>query len=266
MQKILLLSDIHMGSYWGPIPEDTRFRDPRTGDMITVEPASINKFLYNHWKEMVRTSKDVDCIIFNGDLIDGINHNNHGAVFTDDPYVQVKLASEMISELAYDVPMYFTKGTGYHAGNEIKAERIIADDLGGVYGDELIIEECGLRIFANHFISPTVNLQNRTTPISSKLMQLALNSADDKYGHIDVAVFSHTHYFAASTFHSQIGINTPCWQGKTPYAAEKNLVSVPDIGWVTLHVHDPQCIAVDRRGITHTPNPCQVVGGNTYAR
>jgi hypothetical protein len=90
---------------------------------------------------------------------------------------------------------------------------------------------------------------------------LALNSAEEKYGRVDVAIRGHAHYFCSASFRSQLGVITPCWQTRTPYAVKKDIVSPPDIGYVVLHVENRRNIMVDRSGIINQPaQPCRVVG------
>lgn len=91
-------------------------------------------------------------------------------------------------------------------------------------------------------------------------MLLYLNKGEEKYGKIDVAVFSHRHQFVAVQFSSGIALVTPCWQSKTPYAVKRGMVGVPEIGWVMLHIDDPKKITVDTSGIATVVKPCKVVG------
>lgn len=262
-ERILLLSDIHMGSYWGPVADDTSFKDPRTGHKIVVEQSETNRFIYRHWEEMVRKNHNVSCIIVNGDAVDGVNRHNHGAVFTDDVFIQAELCAGLLGMLPHDVPIYITKGTGYHSGDEIKAERILAEMVGGVYCDEMVIEECGLRIFANHHIP---HARNKAASLERKVQEFA--EAHEYYDDADTLVFSHNHRFACVVTSEYFAVMTPGWQGKTPYAAEKNLITPSDIGWITLNVHDdhPGCISVDRSGITKQPQLCQIVGRDYFDR
>jgi hypothetical protein len=64
-----------------------------------------------------------------------------------------------------------------------------------------------------------------------------------------------------------MGIITPCWQTRTPYAVKKDLLAPPDIGWVFLEVDTPKRILVDRSGITQSLiPPCKVVGREAKVR
>ena len=92
-------------------------------------------------------------------------------------------------------------------------------------------------------------------------MLLYLNKSPEKYGPIDVAVFSHRHQFVEVHFSSGMALVTPCWQSKTPYSSiRQGIVGVPEIGWVMLHVYGPKEIIVDTTGIATVVRPCQVVG------
>jgi len=161
--------------------------------------------------------------------------------------------------------MFFTKGTGYHSvgtGTERDPiERYIAKHFGGEYGDELLIDECGIRTYARHFIPfSKATWQYWTTPVSRDVLLLQVNRAKEKYGNVSLAGFSHAHYFASSLFASCLAFVSPCWQTKTPYAADKGIITPPDIGWLTLHIKNEKAIMVDRSGITHLGYPCQIVG------
>lgn len=254
-EDILLLSDIHMGSYWGPISDDTKFKDARTGDTVRVEPSDTNRFIFRHWEKMVRKNSNASCIIINGDAVDGTSPANCAQVFTDDIMVQTDLCAELVSMLPSDIPIYITKGTGYHSGREIYAERLLAEKLGATYCDEMVIEECGLKIFANHHIAHSAN---KAASLERKVKEFAASS--QYYDYADTLVFSHNHAFSCITTLQYVAVMTPGWQAKTPYAVSKNLIAPSDIGWVTLHIHDEDNVSVDRTGIVRQPSMCQIVG------
>lgn len=256
-QRGLFISDIHVGSYWGPVLEDTKFRDTRTGDIIYVEPSSLNIFITDHWHEMERKCRNVDFIVINGDAVDGINNHNHGAVYSDDVCVQIEHFCNLYEGLPQDVPTYITHGTDFHSGYEIVAERIIADKIGATYGDELVIDECGHRIFANHFIP---HAKNMAAAVERKVLEFA--GYHEYYHNADILNFAHNHKFSCVMTTEYLAFVNPCWQGKTSYAAGKNLIAPSDIGWLVLNIHDEDCMSLDRSGITRQPSLCRIVGND----
>jgi hypothetical protein len=138
---------------------------------------------------------------------------------------------------------------------------MIAREFKGEYGDELVVEECGIRLFCRHTISSSMSTwQYMATAPGRDHMLLYLNKSPDKYGQIDVAVFSHRHQFVCVQFSSGIALVTPCWQSKTPYAVKRGMVGVPEIGWVMLNIEGNRKIMVDTSGIATVVRPCKVVG------
>lgn len=263
-RKILTLADLHVGSRWGLWLPKFRVQDPRTGDDIEWILNQTQKNLWAHWsKKMLPRIQDVECIIIIGDVIDGLAKNDRGrGLVTSDLGWQTQCATEIIRTLP-EVPTYILEGTDYHELEDGRSvEQTIAESLPhATYGDELVIEECGIRIFARHVIgASTSTWQYMTTAPARDHMLLYLNKAEEKYGPIDVACFAHRHSFVAAEYPSGLAYVNPCWQTKTHYAVKKGIVSPPDIGWITLNIFDKKCIAIDRSGITHLQRPCRIVG------
>lgn len=254
-EEILLISDLHVMSYWGLIHPDYLAKDIRTGTRdAKYDMNGPLDFSWNLWQNMTRECRNVSAIIVNGDIIDGVNKNNVGAVCNNDPMEQCKMATMLLEMLPIDVPMYLTKGTKYHCGDDFVAEQVIAEMLDVTYAPEGIIEECGIRIFANHF-SP--HGQYKAAALERKINQVA--AAEKYYGKIDVLVRSHNHAFSATMTTDHLAVMTPGWQHKTPYAIDKDLIVPPDLGYVKLIVEDKELITVDRRGVVKSPFCCQVM-------
>ena len=262
--RILLLSDLHTMSLWGMMPPNFQAEDPRTGQWNRYVPNGTQTKLWKHWEKMLTVLKKnkPDCIIFNGDLIDGLQKKGYGrGVVSTDIGLQVKACIEIIKTLP-KVPMFFTQGTPYHENADgTPVEQYIAERFKGEDGDQLIVETCGIRLFCRHAIGMSSSTwQFFTTAPARDQMLLYLNKNPEIYGDIDVAVFSHRHQFVAAQFNSGLSLVTPCWQTMTPYAVMKGLVSPPDIGWVMLNIENRKCITIDRNGITHIERPAKVVG------
>lgn len=218
---------------------------------------------------MIAANKDADCIIINGDVCDGIARKSRGrSLVTHDMTIQTRAAMTVLDTLP-KVPTYVLEGTEYHELEDGRpVEQYLADNLPhGTYGDELVVEECGVRLFCRHVIgASTSTWQYMTTAPARDHMLLYLNKSEEKYGPIDGAIFSHRHSFVAAEYPSGFALVTPCWQTKTSYAVKKGIVSPPDIGWITLNIHDKKNISIDRNGITHLQKPCRVVGSDVKNR
>jgi len=262
-KRILILSDLHVGSLWGLWPQDFTSLDTRTGDRLSYVTNKTQDLLYEHWMKMLRYiyENKVECILFNGDICDGDQWMTKcKGLVTANLKVQSDACVELINTLP-KVPKYFTLGTKYHSIEDRPLEEYIAEKVGGVYGDDLIVNAGGLRIHMAHAIPNSgSSWQYWTTALARDLLLYSLHDSEEKYGKIDVAVRSHRHNFCEASFGSQMGIVTPCWQTRTIYAVQKDLVTPPDIGWIILEVYDKKRILVDRTGITHIGKPSQEVG------
>lgn len=266
--QILLISDLHFGSKYGPWPDGMKEKDLRTGMIEPVPPNAVNVAINDHWKKMLAVvRKDPPAVIIvNGDMIEGNQRRENGrGLMTLAIETQVNACIKALSTLRKAAPKsawYFTTGTDYHQMPDgTSADARIAEEFGAEYGDEIIVEECGIRLFCRHTISSSMSTwQYMATAPGRDHMLLYLNKSPEKYGNIDVAVFSHRHQFVAVQFTSGIALVTPCWQSKTPYAVKRGMIGVPEIGWVTLSVEGPKRITVDTSGIASVVRPCKVVG------
>lgn len=102
---------------------------------------------------------------------------------------------------------------------------------------------------------PTI--QGNTTPVARDLLLHKLNDSARSYGDIDVVIRSHAHYHVAVMFTHQLGLITPCWQTRTPFAVKRDIISPPDIGYIVLNIDGKQ---VDmKRRIVHIGKPSPVV-------
>jgi len=258
--RILLISDMHVGSLYGLMPPGFETKDPRNDDMIRFTPNRTQKQLWNHWLKMCKAASGVKAIIINGDVCDGPQRKSAGLyTWTSNMKFQAEAAILALESLP-EAPMFFTQGSLYHAVEDRPIEQYIAERCGAEYGDDLLVNTCGIKIHASHHISSSISSwQYWTTAIARDLLLLALHGAEDKYGHVDVAVRSHRHTFTAAEFGSQIGIITPAWQTRNQYAVRKGIISPPDIGWVILEIHGPKRILVDRSGIANIGRPSRVV-------
>ena len=264
MKRILLLSDLHVGSKWGLWPSNFSAESSRTGEIEPYPQNAAGKAIWAHWLAMLKALKKdkPDCIILNGDLVEGIQRREYWrGLITPEMNIQEQACIAVLKTLP-KVPMYFTQGTDYHENLDgIPVERSIAEKMGGIFGDELIVEECGIRLFCRHAIGMSSSTwQYLTTAPARDHLLLYLNKSPEKYGPIDVCVFSHRHSVSVSQFPSGIALVTPCWQGKTVFAVKKGIVSTPDIGWIMLHVEGPRKIMVDTTGVASVVRPCKTVG------
>jgi len=222
-------------SYYAPMPEKFEIED-RNGDVIRYVPSKTQKELNRAWKDMC-ASGHYDFVLVNGDVCDGPQRKSMGkSVVTSDLNAQVDAAVEMLKMIDAD-EFFFTMGSEYHCMDDRPLEQVVAERMGGVFSDDLILEVEDVRIHASHNVPVSgSSWQYRSTPLARDLLLLELNNSTKKYGKIDMAIRSHAHYYVTVGFKRQTGIITPCWQTRTPFAVKRDLISPPDIGYITLHV------------------------------
>ncbi len=243
--KIVAFSDLHIGSILAPWPaEYTTLPDPRTGDRMRWVPTPTMNTL-NHFADeaIPRAVKGADIVLWAGDLCDGVQKKSQGKyVVTSDLNYQEEAAIFSLERWIPDPPpMFFVHGTDYHAEQQRPMERAIARHFGAEFGDDLLIDECGIRIYMNHFVPVTRSaLMYRTTPVARDLMLLALHNAPEEYGQVDLMVRGHAHYKCGVQLGSQTGIILPCFQARTPYAVKKGIITPPDNGYTVIEVEPPK--------------------------
>jgi len=226
--------------------------------MVIDQMSEANRTLYKYWGKMVKCVQDVDAIIINGDICEGNQKKEDGLyTITTDLNAQIAAAIMMLKQLP-DVPTYYTRGTAYHIENNRPMDECIAKELGGIYGPELIVKECGIKFHCQHYLSSSLSVWvYEPTALARDLVLLSLQN--DKYGKVDVAIRSHRHRFCAVSFADSMGICTPSWKVKSVYSVERGILSLPNIGWIIIETDEKE-IRIDRTGIAHLIKPCAVVG------
>jgi hypothetical protein len=264
-RDVVVISDMHVGSPFALMPDKFESLNKKTGDYQSYPLNKTQKLLYAHWSDMCKSIKKhpPEAIILNGDLIDGTSRKNEGRYESiTEPLRQIEACIQLLDMLPPKVPKFFTQGSNYHVDNITPAEEYIADKMDGEFGPDLLVCEAGIRIHASHYISVSKSSwQYWSTPIAKDSLLLAVNDSEKKYGHVDVALRSHAHYFAAVEFTSTMGIISPCWQVRNEYAALRDIVSPPEIGYLTIRNFgeiegtDRKNILLDRSGFIKVQMP-----------
>ena len=237
--KDLIISDLHVGSYYGLMPEKVIVED-RTGQRMIIKPNSTQKAMLDYFNKMLKDVGPVDNLIVNGDICDGPQKKSMGKnVWTNDLYAQSKAAIELLSRIKAK-HVYCTMGSDYHSMEDRPLEQYVAEQLKGEYGDDLIIEHEGLARFhvAHNVPVSSSSWQYRSTPIARDMLLMAVNQANEEYGKIDLVVRSHAHYWVCVGLGHQWGLITPGWQVRTPFAVKRDMISSPDVGWVVVDIDD----------------------------
>lgn len=268
--RIVAFSDWHIGSILAPWPaEYVSEPDPRTGDRQSFRPNRTMRVIGQFLEQAIpKAVKGADIILWAGDLCDGIQKKSQGKyTVTNDLNLQEAAAIYQTERLIKDPPpMFYVHGTDYHAEQQRPMERTIARHFGAEFGDDLLIEECDIRIYMNHFVPITRSvMMYRTTPVARDLMTLALHNSPEEYGDVDLMVRGHAHYKCAVVLGSQTGVILPCYQARTPYAVKRGILSPPDIGYTIINIDRPQFgqsrPTISVKFVTKKlVRPCRIVG------
>ena len=253
MKRILIVSDLHLGSNAGLMPREVTDFD---GERHIANKGQ--RRLFDLWSQLVKKVGAVDIMVINGDACDGPNKKGSGiGCWTTDIRLQAKTAAELCK--MFDAKKFLvTQGSGYHVAENPSADAMTADELKAEFGTELALnlKEEKIRLHFSHQIGVSqASWQYRTTPIARELVSALLN--EKEYGKFHGVIRSHAHYYCGVEFGSHFGIITPCWQLRTPYMVAKGLALLPKLGAIVLDV-DKGDVAKERY-LWNVENPVREV-------
>ena len=246
MTTVLVVSDLHCGSYAGLCTPQVVLSDSVRGTQLIHEASDDQKRLYDEWFKMCEATKGkVDVVIVNGDACDGMNMADGGRyTITNDMYAQARIAAELLAMIDCDT-FILTVGSGYHSRNGKNGSAIepyMADELrrlkGGkatvLFKPETLLEIDGKVLHILHHTGTTSSFQYRTTALMRDMTTMLLNHQEHKYGHVDMVIRGHAHYYIHVDMSDMQGIISPAWKLRDLFAVKINLPQ-PDIGYVLLN-------------------------------
>lgn len=231
VNNLVFVSDTHIASRLGLCWPNGMQLD----DGGVAMPSRLQLIVWEWWCEFWDVWVPEVCrgepygIVFNGDIIDGIHHNDT---------TQMSANLEDQSELAYQIMKprveaaegryYHIRGTESHVGPSAREEERLAKRLGAIPNEEgqharweLWVNLGKYLVHAMHHIGTSGSMAYETSAIQKELEQSFVESArwDDEPP--DVLVRSHRHRNAETRIQTRKGFATSCttagWQLKTPY-------------------------------------------------
>lgn len=253
MKAIIVISDLHVGSYTGLCQPEARL----DGGGI-YQPNKFQRSLYDFWCDfwgnfvpsVTKKAKSITLVV-NGDIIDG-NHHNTVAVWANDTDTQASNAIEILKPIAKRYKTFIVRGTEAHSGPGSKAEERIARELGvspDGTGDfsvwQLWLDVDGVDFNIAHHIGVTSSAAYETSAPMREMIAGLVEAAQWEQKLPRVIVRSHRHRFVPVTIPSIYGriqcVITPAWQLKTPFTERIDRMRMPHIGGVVFKVEDGQC-------------------------
>jgi hypothetical protein len=242
--KILVISDLHVGSESGIAPDEYTINDYQEDRSYDIQSNKIQKALYSKWIEMIDDVGKVDYLFLLGDLADGLNYKGQGIGIThNDLSWQEDLAIDLIKMIKVKYGNYIgVQGSAYHVGNQSGQDLRILKSLTRdahskfIFGDDVTEKIDGINFHLRHATSFSKIPELRKNALKRDLIEFM--NEGNTLGKIDIAIRAHTHYYEHLDWNPYIcGFVSPCWKGRDTFIRQKSVIS-PDNGYVTIDIND----------------------------
>ena len=196
-KRIAFVGDIHAGHRAGLTPPDWQLR-PETGGHTWQKFAKVQQETWNRYREIVKVLSPVDCLVVNGDCIDGRGERSGGTeLITGDRNEQAAIAFECINFWKAPV-VVMTRGTAYHTGDKEDFEDQIAGQLADTgakvkIGDHEWIDINGFVFDVKHHISSSSVPYGRITAMAKDEVWNAIWHEAGLQPRADFVIRSHVH-------------------------------------------------------------------------
>lgn len=238
MIRDLIISDLHVGSFYGLMPPEIAFIDTFSGQEIEVKANKNQKQMWKYFNECMNAIGSVDTLVINGDICDGPQIASRGKyTWTNDLNIQAKVAAEIINTIDAK-KIYCIKGTDYHCQTDRPLEELVAQLVDGIYREETIIKHGKCRYHVMHHVSITSSAYYRSTAIAKQMLFASLNEKEEEYGKLNAVVRSHAHYWCGVALGHAWGFITPGWCLSTPFKVKIGLLGAPDVGYLVLDIDE----------------------------
>lgn len=243
MKKILVVSDLHVGSTHALMPPVVEFDATPTRDAREVRASPLQLDEYAAWCEMVKYAGRVDACFVLGDCVDGVDRKGEGfAAWTTDRRAQVETAADLLSMVKFKGkfkskarPFFGVDGSRYHVDSNTSGDLQVMDRLGGTFGTDLAVVVDGVRVHLAHAIGHTSSPVSKATAPAKEVAFAELNRPI--YGKFDLLLRGHRHD-VYEWFNGRTRIaGCPSWKSRDHFAASHGLgMPAEFIGGLLLHV------------------------------
>jgi hypothetical protein len=203
--------------------------------------SEIQSEAWRWYVKHVRQYGPYDCVVANGDAIDGSGKRSGGTeLITADREEQCEMAIQCIQQALparrKNCKLVMTYGTGYHTGDVEDWENQIARDLGAdkIGSHEWI--DCGGVIFDfKHHIGTSAIPHGRHTAVNRDALWARLWADRGLVPTADVLVRSHVHYHAYcgdTAMQPSLRMTTPALQAMGSKYGSRRCSGIVDFGFV----------------------------------
>lgn len=242
MKKILVVSDLQVGSQYSLWPEKFTFKDG--GRWILSDK---QRTLQNAWHTFIKYIAGIkpDILILNGDMIEGPQVKQQGtSVITTNFAEQAKAAEIILTPLRQScTEAYLIRGTEYHDTVDGQAIESLGENLGVIpfrknqFSDWVLnLDVEGVIINVSHHIGVMQGFYRATAPDREGIWSALAGRS--KTPDADCIVRSHIHIFVHVEHSNKHIVVTPGWQLQTDYQIKKSYYRMfPEIGAILIHTN-----------------------------
>jgi predicted phosphodiesterase len=239
MRKIAILSDTHIGSYFGVSLKEW---DVALGSDITerryANPAQLklNEYLTDFLENHV---SQCDTVILCGDICEGNNRKEFGQNLSDVSLnQQVAHAVELFEPYMMGKTIIGVNGSGYHQGLGQSLDHLVCRELGGRWLGEMgVVEFDDTEVKAHVCHSSGGAAIYRPTVADRE--SLFMDAAEHKLGyHVDMFIRAHWHWWLYMQEGGRHMVYNPCFKVLFPWSKTSGMWSrfLPSIGGTVITI------------------------------
>jgi len=245
VNKVLCISDLHVGSVYALMPEGF------VGEGgVEYRISQGQKRLLAYWNHLIETLHEangdvpwkVDEVWVVGDVFAGSNYRERGRNVVGTFDEQIAMAVELLKDIPFKMKVW--SGTGYHESVDVQMHRMLVEELrlAGLQAEfrgSWSFEDIGeTKAFVAHHASGA-SIYRHTAMMRDSLWFKA-RYADGVLPKVDWIIRAHKH---SAEFLDDGGIHVlqlPAWQAFVPFDSSVRMFPVwqPDIGGVFIWVDD----------------------------
>lgn len=235
MKKILVVSDLHVGSTSAIMPPVVELGPTATRDTRTVHASPTQLEFYEAWCDVVKTAGRCDACFVMGDCVDGVDRKSDGfSAWTTDRRAQITTAADLLS-MVKTRKYYGVEGSRYHVDSNTSADLAVMDALRGAFGTDFAVMVEETRIHLCHAIGHTTSPVSKATAPAKEAAHAELSRP--VYGKFDLLLRGHRHDYYEWTNGETHICGCPSWKSRDHFAATHGLgMAAKHIGALLLTV------------------------------
>ena len=239
-KRVVVIADLHCGHRVGLTPPPWQQSHERAKKW-----AAHQHDLWAYYSGACERLQPVDCVIVNGDCIDGKGYRSGGTeLIVTDRNEQAMMAAHCIKRVYAQKDIVITHGTAYHTGESEDYEDVVASILEGdpeikaniKVGDHEWVNVNGCMFDAKHHIGKSTIPHGKATPVLKDALWNLVYAARDEQDKADIVVRSHVHTFVAIIDFDVLALVTPGLQGYGSKYGQRLCSNTVDFGLIAFDV------------------------------